>query len=120
MTMSRADGRDRSGDRALNRLLRRPVNFALPPRARGNKSGQVADPEHKTGRADPARQRDITIHPLCVRIPMAVQMLGVCRTKVYHLIQRGELETVKIDGSTLITTRSLEAFVDRHARIRGQ
>lgn len=47
-------------------------------------------------------------------------MLDVCRSKIYHLIGRGELESLKIDGSTRITVRSLQAFLERHARIKGE
>ncbi|WP_404337924.1 helix-turn-helix domain-containing protein [Sphingomonas sp. MMS12-HWE2-04] len=45
-------------------------------------------------------------------------MLGIGRTKVYQLINRGELETIKLDESVLIPVRSLEAFVARHSVAR--
>lgn len=56
--------------------------------------------------------------PLCVRIPAAAKMLGIGRTKVYQLINRGELEIIKLDDSVLIPVRSLEAFVARHSVAR--
>jgi len=57
---------------------------------------------------------------LCVRIPIASQMLGIGRTKTYELIEAGELETIKLGKAVLITTKSLEAFVRRHAKTQGQ
>ncbi|WP_255325961.1 helix-turn-helix domain-containing protein [Sphingobium sp. 15-1] len=42
-------------------------------------------------------------------------MLGIGRTKLYALIKRGELKTIKLGGSVLITMTSLEAFVQRCA-----
>lgn len=57
--------------------------------------------------------------PLCVRILVAAQMLGIGRTKVYELINAGELETIKLGESVLITTASLASFVARHAQSRS-
>lgn len=58
------------------------------------------------------------MQPFFVRIRVAAQMLGIGRTKVYHLIKRGELETIKLDGSALVTMKSINAFVQRCARSR--
>lgn len=38
-------------------------------------------------------------------------MLGVGRTKIYQLINRGELDTIKLDGAVLVTMKGLEQFV---------
>lgn len=57
------------------------------------------------------------LQPLCVPISSAIAALGVCRTKIYHLINRGELERIKIDGATRITVRSIEAYFERRAAI---
>ena len=54
------------------------------------------------------------IEPLCVRVNDAALMIGVGRTKLYELISRGELETVKIGKATRITTASLHRLVERH------
>ena len=54
------------------------------------------------------------IEPLCVRVNDAALMIGVGRTKLYELISRGELETVKIGKATRITTVSLRRLVERH------
>jgi len=57
------------------------------------------------------RQQDaVTIEPLTVRISTAVQLTGISRSRLYELIQSGELETVKVGRSTLIPYRSLKAL----------
>ncbi len=56
--------------------------------------------------------------PLCVRIPAAGQMLMVGRSTIYKLINAGELETIKVGAAVLITTKSIEGFVQRRARVR--
>lgn len=49
--------------------------------------------------------------PLSVRIPDAVRLTGISRSRLYVLIQQGELETVKIGRSTLIPYRALRELV---------
>jgi len=48
--------------------------------------------------------------PLTVRIATAVQLTGLSRSRLYELIQSGDLETVKVGRSTLIPYRSLKAL----------
>jgi excisionase family DNA binding protein len=50
---------------------------------------------------------------LAVRIPQASQLLGIGRSSVYELINRGELEAIKIGRSTLIPMDALRAFIER-------
>jgi hypothetical protein len=38
----------------------------------------------------------LPIEPLTVRIPVAVRLTGIGRSKLYELIKSGDLETVKI------------------------
>lgn len=52
----------------------------------------------------------IAIEPLTVRISMAVQLTGISRSRIYELIQSGELETVKVGRSTLIPYKSLKTL----------
>ncbi|WBO21709.1 helix-turn-helix domain-containing protein [Sphingomonas abietis] len=110
--VDKADGDGGNDDRGLNMLLRRRA----PPRKPPNPPEPKVMP---TSSADdgPIVSRPV-IQPLCVRIPVAAQMLGIGRSKVYHLINGGELETIKLGDAVLITTRSLEAFVSRHATFR--
>ena len=53
------------------------------------------------------------IEPISVRIAAAVQLTGISRSKLYELIQSGELETVKVGRATLIPFKSLRALVER-------
>ena len=50
------------------------------------------------------------IEPLTVRIATAVQLTGISRSRLYELIQSGELKTVKVGRSTLIPYASLKAL----------
>jgi len=52
----------------------------------------------------------VLIEPLTVRISTAVQLTGISRSRLYGLIQSGELETVKVGRSTLIPYKSLKAL----------
>jgi excisionase family DNA binding protein len=53
------------------------------------------------------------IAPLSVRISTAVKMIGIGRSKIYELIQEGEIEIVKIGSATLIPVTSLERLLER-------
>lgn len=55
----------------------------------------------------------LPIEPLTVRIPVAVQLTRIGRSKLYELIKSGDLETVKIGTATLVTMASLRRLVDR-------
>ena len=65
--------------------------------------------ETKIGRPEPATA---PLEPLAVRIPTAMQLIGVRRSTVYALIKTGELHTVKLGRATLITMRSLRRLVE--------
>jgi excisionase family DNA binding protein len=52
--------------------------------------------------------------PLTVRIPAAVRMTGIGRSKLYELIASGDIEIVKIGASTLIPVASLQALIERY------
>jgi excisionase family DNA binding protein len=51
--------------------------------------------------------------PLTVRTPEACRMTGIGRSKLYELIKAGEIETIKVGSSTLVTVAGLEAFLDK-------
>jgi len=51
--------------------------------------------------------------PITVRIPRAMGMLGIGRSKLYELIKAREIETIKCGRSTLVVVTSLKAFVYR-------
>ena len=60
----------------------------------------------------PPKQVDaIVIEPLSVRISTAVQLTGISRSRIYELIESGDLEIVKVGRSTLIPYQSLKALI---------
>lgn len=48
---------------------------------------------------------------LLFTINEAAEMLAIGRTKTYEFINRGELRTVRVDGSVRVTRDALEGFV---------
>ena len=67
-----------------------------------------------TSPTQPTRNHEhggVAIEPLSVRIATAVQITGISRSRLYELIQSGDLETVKVGRSTLIPYRSLKELV---------
>jgi excisionase family DNA binding protein len=48
---------------------------------------------------------------IAVRIPEACRMIGIGRSKLYELMETGEIETIKIGVSRLVVVSSLQAFV---------
>lgn len=51
--------------------------------------------------------------PLLIRPPEAAQALGLSKAKLYQLLAKGELASVKIDGARRIPAEDLRSFVDR-------
>lgn len=64
-------------------------------------------------RSNPSKAPVVVIEPITVRIPMAVKMTGLSRSRVYELIKSGELEIAKDGASTLIIMKSLRAAIER-------
>lgn len=50
---------------------------------------------------------------LLVQVPVAARMLGIGRTKVYELVNNGELELVHIGCRALVPVDSVKSFSDR-------
>jgi hypothetical protein len=57
--------------------------------------------------------------PLARTIKGAQEACGLGKTKIYELINRGELAVVKIDNSTLILDEDMLACLKRHREFRG-
>ena len=55
----------------------------------------------------------LPFEPLTVRIPMAVRLTGIGRSKLYELIKSGDVETVKIGTATLVKVASLRRLTER-------
>lgn len=51
--------------------------------------------------------------PIAVRIPEAIRLIGIGRSKLYELIASGDVEVVKIGRCTLIPTASLHDLIER-------
>lgn len=51
------------------------------------------------------------MRPITVRIPEACRITGIGRSKIYELIQWGDIATIKVGTMTLIPVASIEAFL---------
>jgi excisionase family DNA binding protein len=59
------------------------------------------------------------IEPLTVRISTAVRITGLSRSRIYELIQSGDIDTVKIGRCTLVQFESLKALTRSRAASDG-
>ena len=55
------------------------------------------------------------LEPLTVRIPEALRLTGIGRSKLYELIRPGDVETVKIGTATFVRMASLRRLVERES-----
>ena len=51
------------------------------------------------------------VEPITVRIKDACRMTGIGRSKLYELIETGEIETFKVGTMTLIPVASIRRFL---------
>ena len=49
--------------------------------------------------------------PISVRIPEAVRLTGISRSRIYELMRSGDIEFAKVGASTLILVESLRRLV---------
>lgn len=56
------------------------------------------------------------IEPITVRLPDAIRMTGLGRSKIYELIASGDIETIKIGRCTLIPVESLHRLIENARR----
>ncbi len=54
------------------------------------------------------------VKPMVVGVGDAMKMLSIGRTKLYDLINTGELKTVRIGSRTLIKVADIEAFIEKN------
>jgi excisionase family DNA binding protein len=66
--------------------------------------------------SEPQSSSDNQPELLTVRIPAAIRMTGIGRSKLYELIQSGDIEIVKIGSATLIPIESLRQLINRYRR----
>jgi excisionase family DNA binding protein len=49
--------------------------------------------------------------PALLSVTDAARVLGIGRSKAYELIKRGDIPSVRIDGSRRVRVRDLEAYI---------
>lgn len=52
-----------------------------------------------------------TVEPISVRIPDAVRMTGLSKSKIYQLIASGDIEAAKVGRATVVFVASLHVFL---------
>lgn len=57
------------------------------------------------------------IELISVRIPEAVRMTGLSKSKIYQLIGSGDIEAAKVGRATVVIVASLKAFL--RARLKS-
>jgi excisionase family DNA binding protein len=57
-------------------------------------------------------QLKLPFDTITVKISVAVQITGIGRTKLYELINDGQIESIKVGTATLIPVDSLRRFLD--------
>lgn len=54
---------------------------------------------------------------ISVRIPDAVRMTGLSRSRIYQLIASGDIEAAKVGRSTVVLVASLRSLVLAHRKL---
>ncbi len=57
-----------------------------------------------------------SINPVTVTVPMALKLSGLGRTKLYELLAKREIESVRVGTRRLINFASLKALLERGAK----
>lgn len=53
---------------------------------------------------------------ISVKIPEAVRLTGLSRSRIYELMRSGDIEYAKVGSSTLILVDSLRGFIEQKRR----
>jgi excisionase family DNA binding protein len=62
-------------------------------------------------------KHELSAEPISVKIPEAVRLTGLSRSRIYELMKSGDIQFAKVGSSTLILVESLRQFVlSRRAR----
>lgn len=77
-----------------------------------NTLGQSAGTRRVRPPTDDPVQLSLPLEVLTVRIPVAMRMTGIGRSKIYELIKARQIETVKLGASTLVIVPSLKRFIE--------
>lgn len=57
--------------------------------------------------------------PISIKVPEAVRLSGLSRSRLYELMKSGEIEFAKVGSSTLILVDSLRRFICSHRSSRN-
>ena len=59
-----------------------------------------------------SRVEPAVAEPISVKVPEAVRLTGLSRSRIYELMKSGDIAFAKVGSSTLILVESLRAFVN--------
>ncbi len=57
---------------------------------------------------------------ISVKVPDAVRMTGLSRSRIYELIASGDIEAAKLGRSTVVLVSSLRSLIHANRRIGGR
>jgi excisionase family DNA binding protein len=57
----------------------------------------------------------LALYPVSLSINNAARVIGIGRTKLYELINRGDLKTIRIGRRTLVLASSIHAMLEKGA-----
>lgn len=61
----------------------------------------------------------VGLEPISVKIPEAVRLTGLSRSRIYELMRSRDIEFAKVGSSTLILVESLRTFIHSRRLIEG-
>lgn len=76
-------------------------------------AAEVVDTERVPGFSSP----EAAGGPLLLQVKDAAEHLGVSRASMYEMVQRGEIEHVRIGRRMFISREGLNSFIRTHSRI---
>ena len=72
-----------------------------------------------TGREGPSRMENHLGGEVLISVEEAARRLNISRSTLYLLIQRGELQSIKIGASRRVPVAALDEFVARQRELQG-
>jgi excisionase family DNA binding protein len=60
------------------------------------------------------KSAEASAEPISVKIPQAVRLSGLSRSRIYELMKSGDIRFAKVGSSTLILLESLRGFIENH------
>lgn len=65
--------------------------------------------------------RDSAEHePISVKVPEAVRLTGLSRSRIYELMKSGDIAFAKVGSSTLILVESLRQFIHCRRAVKDE